>query len=164
MSIHNNLDTGTICLRQADATVLSRRGSYFYFSMRAVKASQNKQTQVKLLLLFFRCSLPLALWENSTAPVHSREPSWGDAVPKDSCLLMVHTCLYGKYIFLITHGKPARPYMLYISVFWKAAFLKDVRILCLCYIVSYPADQLQLSYDSPSSGGVNFEQLHILTK
>lgn len=53
MSIHNNLDTGTICLWQADATVLSRRGSYFYFSMRAVKASQNKQTQVKLLLLFF---------------------------------------------------------------------------------------------------------------
>lgn len=53
MSIRSNLDTSTVCLQQADATVLSRRGSYFYFSMRAVKASQNKQTQAKLLLFFF---------------------------------------------------------------------------------------------------------------
>lgn len=66
MSVHNNLDAGTACLQQADATVFSRRGSYFYFSMRAVKASQNKQTQVKLLFFFF-FAVPCPLLSGRTA-------------------------------------------------------------------------------------------------
>lgn len=74
MSIRSNLDTSTVCLQQADATVLSRRGSYFYFSMRAVKASQNKQTQAKLLLFFFFFSLlsaPCSLGEQHCS--HSQQ-------------------------------------------------------------------------------------------
>lgn len=66
-------------------------------------------------------------------------------MPKDSCLSTIPMCLYEKYVLLIiTAGKLARPYKLYISVYWKAVFLKDGRILCFCENVSYPADQLQL--------------------
>lgn len=115
MSVHNNLDVSTVCLRQADATVLSRRGSYFYFSMRAVKATQNKQTQVKLLLFFLLLPAPCSLGEQHCTR-SSREPSWGDAVPKDSCFLMVHTYLYEKYIFFIACGKPANVYVVYFSI------------------------------------------------
>lgn len=56
---HNNSDAGIVYLRQADATVLSRRGSYFYFSMWAAKAFQNKQTLEKFLPLFFAAPYPL---------------------------------------------------------------------------------------------------------
>lgn len=162
MSVHNNLDTGTVCLQQADATVLSRRGRYFYFNMRAVKASQNKQTQVKLLLLFFCCSLSLALWENSTAPVRSREPPWGDAVPKDSTFWW-STQVYMESTYSIPHveSQPDHTCCTF-QYFGKQHFKRmsgsfaSIEMLAILWI--------SCNYDSPFSGGVNFEQLHILTK
>lgn len=46
--------------------------------------------------------------------------------------MMVHTCFYEKYIFLIYMWKASQTvHIVHFSIF-KAAFFKDVRILFFC--------------------------------
>lgn len=126
MSIRSNLDTSTVCLQQADATVLSRRGSYFYFSMRAVKASQNKQTQAKLLLFFFffPALCPLLFGRAALLPFTAGSPH-GEMQCQRTAAFWWSTHVSMKSIYsLFTCGKPSRPYTLYISVFLKQHFLR----------------------------------------